>query len=34
MTEAELEAYVDDVMREMVERYEQVKTDDSTGEDG
>jgi hypothetical protein len=33
MTEAELDAYVGDVMRDMVERYEQVKEDDSTGED-
>jgi hypothetical protein len=33
MTEAELDAYVDGVMLDMVERYERVKADDSTGED-
>jgi hypothetical protein len=33
MTEAELDVYVDNVMRDMVERYEQIKTDDSTGAD-
>ena len=33
MTEAELDAFVNEVMRDMVERYEQIKTDDSTGAD-
>jgi hypothetical protein len=33
MTQAEMDAYVHDIVRDIIERYEQVKADDSMGED-